>query len=108
MPDDMADGSNKHLASSTYARIMFHHCRLRLTCPPMQTPRAATKETSHLDGSTLHMLPPRSFLLDSSSLLRLRLRLTRLLQRSEAFSFDSLALLLLIGAYDVSFLERGL
>ena len=51
---------------------------------------------------------PLSSLLDSSSLLGLGFRLTRLLQRSEAFGFDSLALLLLIGPYDVGFFERGL
>ena len=41
-------------------------------------------------------------------LLRLRLRITRLLQRSETLGFDFLALLLLLGAHDMSLLERGL
>ena len=41
-------------------------------------------------------------------LLRLGFRVTRLLQRGKAFSFDSLARLLLLGANDVSLLERSL
>ena len=53
------------------------------------------------------MLPPTSSSL-RPPLLRLRLRVTRLLQCSEAFGFDGLARLLLFGAHDVGLLERGL
>lgn len=60
-----------------------------------------------LNALTLHMLPP-STLPQASPLLRLRLRVTRLLQCSEAFGFDDLARLLLLGAHDVGLIERGL
>lgn len=51
---------------------------------------------------------PLSTAPQTSLLLRLRFRVTRLLQRSETFGFDDLALLLLLGAHDVGLLERGL
>lgn len=64
-------------------------------------------KTHFLNALTLHVLPP--FLLPQAyPLLRLRLRVTRLLQRSETLGFDDLALLLLFGAHDMSLLERGL
>lgn len=64
-------------------------------------------KTHFLNALTLHVLPP--FLLPQASpLLRLRLRVTRLLQRSETLGFDFLALLLLFGAHNMGLLERGL
>lgn len=53
------------------------------------------------------MLPPIPSSL-TPPLLRLRLRVARLLQGSEAFGFDGLARLLLFGAHDVGPLDGGL
>ena len=64
-------------------------------------------KTHFLNALTLHVLPPL-LLPQAYPLLRLRLRVTRLLQSSETLSFDGLALLLQFGAHEMGLLERGL
>ncbi len=53
-------------------------------------------------------MSPSSSLPQEPLLLRLRFRITRFLQREETFGFDGIARLLLLGAYDMGLLERGL
>ena len=96
-------------ANTTYTRIMslspaslekVHDCQPSSTCCNKENVPFRHSPPSNVRPPKPHSLP--------SLLLRLRFRLTRFLQRGEAFGFDGLALLFLVGAHNVGFFHGGL